>query len=109
MQTTSITARRSGVVLAAAIISTSLILWSQESSPQLSPRELYYREPAPEQEKRAPVAPAKKHAVDKETGVSQKTVNGSLVPQGPAEEGTGANSVEAHCNEAGSIPFGVAL
>ena len=80
------------VVALAAAICSSLTLWCQGSSPQLSPRELYYREPVPDQEKRPPVAPSRKHVVDKETGISQKTANGSPAPKGSAEEVAGANS-----------------
>lgn len=80
-----------GATLVAAI-SGSLSLWGQDLSQQLSPRELYYREPAPDQEKHAPVASAKKHVVAKATEESPKTVNGSLAPKGPAEEVTEVNS-----------------
>jgi hypothetical protein len=81
-------------ILALTLVATMcspLILPSQESAPQLSPRELYYREPVPDQEKRAPHASLKKHVVDNGNGESPTTANGSLLPKGSAEEVTGAN------------------
>jgi len=81
-----------GVALAAAI-SGSLILWCQQSSPQLSPRELYYREQVPDHDQRAPVTPSKKHDVDKAMGMSQKKVDASAAPRGSTEEGTGKGAI----------------
>ena len=89
--TSSVTKNLFGIALAAAI-SSSLILWCQEAAPQLSPRDLFYRESVPEQEKRAPAAPSKKHAIEKEAGVSPKTVNDSPAPQASADGGKGASS-----------------
>ena len=70
--TSSVTTSLFGVALAAAM-SGSLILWCQQSSPHLSPRELYYREQVPDHERRAPVAPSKNHGFDKATGMFQTT------------------------------------
>jgi hypothetical protein len=92
--TSSITTSFFGVALAAAI-SGSLILWCQQPSPQLSPRELYYREQAPDHDQRAPVAPSKKQGVDKATGMSQKKVDVSAPPRGSTQEGTGQGAIVA--------------
>ena len=92
--TSSVTTSFFGVALAAAI-SGSLVLWCQQPSPQLSPRELYYREQAPDHDLRAPGAPSKKQAVDKATGMSQKKVDASAAARGSTEAGTSKAALAA--------------
>lgn len=73
-------------VILAAVLGSSLLLWCQGPSPQLSPRELFYREQAPDHTQRATGVALKKHVGDKDAAASPKTPNGSAMPSGSLEE-----------------------
>lgn len=80
------TSSLAGSVVRAALavaIGSGLMVGGQESSSQLSPRELYYREQVPA------AAPSKSHAAAKPSAMSQKT---TTVPPASGEEESGKNA-----------------
>jgi hypothetical protein len=74
-------------------LSNSLMLRCQDASPQLSPRELFYREQAPAHDQ-GNAAP-RKHVPDKGTGLTQKTPSSSATPQTSTDLGDNKRFVAA--------------
>lgn len=74
-----------GIALTVTLI-CSMVLWCQDAAPQLSPRDLFYREPEPAQNKRPPSPPAKKPAASKQTVAAQKPPVTSPAPQASETE-----------------------
>lgn len=70
---------------------SSVTLWGQESSAQLSPRELFYREQVPAQSQHAP-SPAKKTRGVKQTPEQQSATNSSTPPAGTPRSGNAAGN-----------------
>ncbi len=70
---------------------SSVTLWGQESSAQLSPRELFYREQVPAQSQHA-TSPAKKTSAVKQTSAQQSATNSSTQPPGTPQSGNAAGN-----------------
>jgi len=82
-----------------AATSGSLMLWSQEPSSQLSPRELFYREQVSATTPKASTVSSRSRPTSKDTGVSQKT--DLAVPAGSGEE-SGKNATLASAETSGA-------
>ncbi len=81
-----------GLLLVLAL-SNSLMLRCQDSSPQLSPREAFYREQAPGHDQGNAVP--RKHVPDKGTGLTQKTPSSSATPQTSTDLGDSKRFISA--------------
>ena len=90
-----------GAVFAAAT-SSGLLLICQDSSPQLSPRALFYREQTSSPSRTANPAPAKVHPVTKESGTSPTTPSTSTAPSGSTADASvkGVSLVSLETSEA---------
>ena len=78
-------ARLLGFALTLAMFG-SFVLWCQEPAPQLSARDLFYRQAAPAQSKRPAVPPAKKPSAPTQTATAQKPPVAPAAPQSTGEE-----------------------
>ena len=81
-------------IVVAGVISSGLFVWCQQSSSQLSPRELFYREQVSDHHQRAPATPAKTHVAAGESTGIPKAPGNSASPGSPEITGASAALVE---------------